>query len=348
MANKEFEQQQILKAYRKGLISDELFAAQMAELGVGKNGKSAMNGAAQPMKMNGSAQPEKTYDRAAEDLGNIVALEHVNVTVPNQEVANRFYIDGLGLTRDPYMMTGPNIMWVNVGRSQFHLPASTAQVLRGHTGVVMPDRASLLKRLTRARKHLEGTKFDFCEMDGYVEAVCPWGNHIRCFEPQERFGHISLGIPYVEFDVPPKSADGIARFYKQIMGAQAASLEDQNGRFACVTAGDSQNLFFRETDRPIPPYDKHHIQIYIADFSGPYRQLVAKGLITQEDNQHQYRFENIIDPDSGKVLFAVEHEVRSLRSPMYMRPLVNRNPNQNIMRYAPGYDSLNWSMAPAN
>lgn len=187
MANKEFEQQQILKAYRKGLISDELFAAQMAELGVGKNGKSAMNGSAQPMKMNGSAQPEKTYDRAAEDLGNIVALEHVNVTVPNQELANRFYIDGLGLTRDPYMMTGPNIMWVNVGRSQFHLPASTAQVLRGHTGVVMPDRASLLKRLTRARKHLEGTKFDFCEMDGYVEAVCPWGNHIRCFEPQERF-----------------------------------------------------------------------------------------------------------------------------------------------------------------
>jgi len=348
MANKEFEQQQILKAYRKGLISDELFAAQIAELGVGKNGKSAMNGSAQPMKMNGSAQPEKTYDRAAEDLGNIVALEHVNVTVPNQELANRFYIDGLGLTRDPYMMTGPNIMWVNVGRSQFHLPASTAQVLRGHTGVVMPDRASLLKRLTRARKHLEGTKFDFCEMDGYVEAVCPWGNHIRCFEPQERFGRISLGIPYVEFDVPPKSADGIARFYKQIMGAQAAPLEDQNGRFACVTAGDSQNLFFRETDRPIPPYDKHHIQIYIADFSGPYRQLVAKGLITQEDNQHQYRFENIIDPDSGKVLFAIEHEVRSLRSPMYMRPLVNRNPNQNIMRYAPGYDSLNWSMAPGN
>jgi catechol-2,3-dioxygenase len=348
MANKEFEQQQILKAYRKGLISDELFAAQIAELGVGKNGKSAMNGSAQPMKMNGSAQPEKTYDRAAEDLGNIVALEHVNVTVPNQELANRFYIDGLGLTRDPYMMTGPNIMWVNVGRSQFHLPASTAQVLRGHTGVVMPDRASLLKRLTRARKHLEGTKFDFCEMDGYVEAVCPWGNHIRCFEPQERFGRISLGIPYVEFDVPPKSADGIARFYKQIMGAQAAPLEDQNGRFACVTAGDSQNLFFRETDRPIPPYDKHHIQIYIADFSSPYRQLVAKGLITQEDNQHQYRFENIIDPDSGKVLFAVEHEVRSLRSPMYMRPLVNRNPNQNIMRYAPGYDSLNWSMAPGN
>ncbi|MGH8338155.1 MAG: hypothetical protein ACRETL_15325, partial [Gammaproteobacteria bacterium] len=159
---------------------------------------------------------------------------------------------------------------------------------------------------------------------------------------------IALGIPYVEFDVPPGSAAGIARFYKQIMGAQAAPLEDQHGRFACITAGDSQNLFFRETDRPIPPYDKHHVQIYIADFSGPYRRLAEKGLITQEDGQHQYRFENIIDPDSGKMLFAVEHEVRSLRHPIYMRPLVNRNPDQSIMRYSPGYDTLIPSIAPGN
>src|ERR1700686_2969478 len=256
MANNEFALQQVLRAYRKGLISDELFAAQMAELGENKNGQSAakgMNGTTRQEAPNGAMrQEEKVYDRAAEDLGNIVALEHVNVTVPNQELATHFYINGLGLTRDPYMMTGPVNMWVNVGRSQFHLPTGNAQVLRGHTAIVIPDRASLLRRLGRARKPLEGTKFDFCEMDGYVEAICPWGNRIRCFEPHERFGRITLGIPYVEFDVPPRSADGIARFYKQIMGAQAAPLEDQHGRFACVTVGNSQNLFFRETDRPLP------------------------------------------------------------------------------------------------
>ena len=33
MANKDFEVKQILKAYRQGLISDELFAEQMQELG---------------------------------------------------------------------------------------------------------------------------------------------------------------------------------------------------------------------------------------------------------------------------------------------------------------------------
>ena len=204
MPSTDFAVQQLLKAYRKGVISEELFAAQMKELGASTNGQSTPNGQAAP---NGAIRQEneKVYDRAAEDLGNIVALEHVNVTVPSQEPATRFYIDGLGLTRDPYMMTGPNIMWVNVGRSQFHLPANKAQVLRGHTAIVLPDRAALLKRLTRARKHLEGTRFDFRELDGCVEATCPWGNRIRCFEPHERFGRITLGMPYVEFDVPPRA-----------------------------------------------------------------------------------------------------------------------------------------------
>src|SRR5579863_8610668 len=108
---------------------------------------------------------ERRFDRTAEDLGNIVALEHVNVTVPDQLQATIFYIAGLGLTRDPYLMTGPTNMWVNVGRSQFHLPTSKAQVLRGHTGIVVSDRAALVRRLERTRKRLEGTRFDFMERE---------------------------------------------------------------------------------------------------------------------------------------------------------------------------------------
>ena len=38
MANKDFEVKQILKAYRQGLISDELFAEQMQD--IGENGAS--------------------------------------------------------------------------------------------------------------------------------------------------------------------------------------------------------------------------------------------------------------------------------------------------------------------
>jgi hypothetical protein len=342
MATQDFAVQQLLRAYRKGVISEELFASQMAELGGSRNGQNGQNG------QKGSARQETVYDRAAEDLGNIVALEHVNITVPSQEIATQFYINGLGLTRDPYMMTGPANMWVNVGRSQFHLPTGKAQVLRGHAGVVLPNREAVVRRLERLRKPLEGTQFGFRELDGYIEATCPWGNRIRCFQPNERFGRITLGIPYVEFDVPAGSSDGIARFYSQIMGAQAAPLTDQQGRFACITAGNGQNLFFRETDRPLPAYDNHHIQIYINDFSAPYRRLVEKGLVTQESDQHRYRFQDIVDPDNGKLLFTVEHEVRSLKHPLYMRPLVNRNPGQNIMRYAPGYDALKWGMESAD
>ena len=43
MASKDFEVQQLLKAYRKGLISDELFAAQMKELGTAQAGLDVAN-----------------------------------------------------------------------------------------------------------------------------------------------------------------------------------------------------------------------------------------------------------------------------------------------------------------
>ena len=43
MATKDFEVQQLLKAYRKGLISDELFEAQMNELGTASNGAGGLD-----------------------------------------------------------------------------------------------------------------------------------------------------------------------------------------------------------------------------------------------------------------------------------------------------------------
>ncbi len=96
---------------------------------------------------------------------------------------------------------------------------------------------------------------------------------------------------------------------------------------------------FRETDRELPPYDGHHVQIYVADFSGPYAKLLKNGLISEESDQHQYRFKDIADPETGETLFTIEHEVRSMRHPLFMRPLVNRNPAQSNINYAPGYDA---------
>ena len=107
-----------------------------------------------------------------------------------------------------------------------------------------------------------------------------------------------------------------------------------------MDAGASQQLLFRETDAALPPYDGHHIQIYLADFSGPHRFLIERGLITEESNEHQYRFRDIVDLDGGTLLFTIEHEVRSLRNPLYARPLVNRNPAQTNVAYVRGHDAF--------
>jgi hypothetical protein len=95
------------------------------------------------------------YDRKAEDLGNVVLLEHVNLQIPDQGMATSFCISGLGLTRDPYLNTGIRNLWINVGKAQFHLPTGDPWVLRGTIGLVMPDRAaarSVRRREERARR----------------------------------------------------------------------------------------------------------------------------------------------------------------------------------------------------
>ena len=83
----------------------------------------------------------------------------------------------------------------------------------GHTAIVMPNRGNLLKRLDVARKHLEGTKFAFSEKSDHVEAICPWGNRLRIYEPGPRFGRMMLGMPWVELEVERGNAP-ISNRYK--------------------------------------------------------------------------------------------------------------------------------------
>src|SRR6266568_3714901 len=104
---------------------------------------------------------QQLFNRAAEDLGNSIHLEHVNVTIPDQRLATLFYVAGLGLTRDPYLMVSDTNMWINAGRSQFHLPSGRPQVLRGHVGLVIEGREALLQRLASVAKKLQGTAFAF-------------------------------------------------------------------------------------------------------------------------------------------------------------------------------------------
>ncbi len=280
-----------------------------------------------------------SWDRGAEDVGNVQLLEHVNLTVPDQSLAALFYVTGLGFTRDPYIDFGTLNMWVNLGDQQFHfpttLPGKAAQILRGHIAVVVPEIEGLLKRLAFAAKHLTDTRYSCVQRDDYLELTCPYGNRIRAYAAGA-FPQMDMGLPYVQFDVPCATSDGIARFYQQVLGCPATA----SGGVAVVSMGHNQQLRFVETDAPLSDYDGHHIALYVADFSGPHSWLNERELISEESEQCQYRFQNIVDPESGQLLYELEHEVRSLSHAMYRRPLVNRNPASNFFTYRRGNEQF--------
>ena len=267
---------------------------------------------------------DRTFDRPSQDVGNIVLLEHLNVTVPDQETATTFYVTGLGFTRDPYMMVGSDNMWINVGRQQFHMPKGAPQRFRGVVGLVVPDIEALEDRLSRVSGALEGTLFGFRSRKDVIEVTGPWGNTFRLHAAVAGFSG-ALGLAYLEMAVPTGTAEGIAAFYEQSLRARTWVREVGSGSASAeVSVGPGQRLIYRESEGAAADYDGHHIAIYVADFSGPYKWLTKRGLVTVEDSDHQYRFQDLAPPHGGRAIWTLEHEIRSLHHPLWNRWLVNR------------------------
>lgn len=290
--------------------------------------------------------PEKLkYDRSTQDVGNIVHLEHYNCCIDDQRLAILFYVVGLGATRDPYLFPGMENIWLNFGRTQVHMPSravpAKAERLRGTAGFVVPNLEDLAKRLEHAGKEMkrvvgDARHFSYAVKKDCIEATDPWGTRVRCHAPSPEYGPIDLGLAYVDFDVPPDTTEGIARFYNEVMEAPATA---SKGR-AVVRIGRHQKLMFTETKAKQPEYDGHHIQIYIADFSKPYKWLLERGLITMETDEAEWRFQWIVDPKDGHKLFQIEHETRSMKHRLFNRPLVNRNHGITNMTYVAGSDAF--------
>jgi hypothetical protein len=274
-----------------------------------------------------------TYDRSSQDVGNILLLEHINLTVPDQSLAALFYVSGLGFTRDPFIDFGLRNMWINAGQQQFHLPHGAPQRFRGEIGVVAPHRGRLHERLARIAGPLRDTAFAWQIEAATTCVTCPWGNRFIVHESRAD-SPMELGLAYLDMQVPAGTAAGIARFYQQVLHAPAAAGE---GR-ASVQVGTNQQLRFSESALALSDYDGHHVAIYIADFSGPHHTLESRGLISEESDNHQYRFQQIYDPDTGKTLVELEHEVRSLHHPMYQRTLINRNAALDFPNYRKGHE----------
>jgi len=158
------------------------------------------------------------------------------------------------------------------------------------------------------------------------------------------------GIQYVEFHVPPNTAAQIAEFYDCVFDAptnlltvpstnneedDSSSSSETNvaivgiGSINPTTGRTSQSLLFRETALPLPPYDGHHISLYVgddtADFSAAFKSCMDAGVVwvnpRYEDRVtnlntakkwSQFRFKDILDLQSGRKVFELEHEVRSV------------------------------------
>lgn len=161
------------------------------------------------------------------------------------------------------------------------------------------------------------------------------------------------GIDYVEFDVPRGTADAIAEFYDCVFDAPISVVEVETakgggkrrgggaepaaGRVAIVGVGTidaangraSQCLLFRETDGPIPPYDGHHIAMYVgrnaADFEKAFKNCAQVGVVWKNPRfkddaldlkgarkWKQFRFKDIVNVKDGTKIFELEHEMRSV------------------------------------
>ena len=205
----------------------------------------------------------------------------------------------------------------------------------------MPSLAELKKRLEFAGAEMKRvvpetkTKFSWEEKNGVVEATCPWGNRVRCHAPSPEFGNPSSA-----------SSTWSSTCRKALPRALRALQRSDAGACACreepttVSIGRNQRLYFTETAKPLPEYDNHHIQIYIADFATPYQWLKERDLITMETDADEWRFQWIVDPRDNRKLFQIEHETRSMKHRSCQRPLVNRNHGITNMTYVPGHDAF--------
>eukprot|EP01089_Gocevia_fonbrunei_P002381 TRINITY_DN12354_c0_g1_i1.p1 TRINITY_DN12354_c0_g1~~TRINITY_DN12354_c0_g1_i1.p1 ORF type:complete len:316 (+),score=41.48 TRINITY_DN12354_c0_g1_i1:34-981(+) len=308
-----------------------------------------------------------------DDVGGIVHLEHINITVPDQLLASLFYAEGLGFTRDPKTRFG-GTMWINVGDTQIHLPTQpkNSQQLCGHIGIVTPSLSELSSRLEKIKTRFQDTKFAFAphstplsqfeysyavqpkttsDSVDWIEVKCPWGElTIRFYERQIYFDksglpeNKSLRLVYVEENCNPGTAERIVKFYKDKFNANGSVSTVGSRKMARIQVGGHQELLFREAETPVPEFQGHHICIYISDFSGTYKKFKDSDLLYKHNTfddkyetlsealtNHQFRICDFKNDDDEELLHRLEHEVRSLVHPYYMRPLVNREGNWGIL-----------------
>ena len=270
--------------------------------------------------------PSKTTQRLNQALGSITHFEHVNFRVPDHFNATLFFIEGLGLTRDPTRMVSVRNMWVNVGLQQFHLPIGDAHDFPGEVGLIVPDRARTERALATITPTLKGTKFGYKTSKKDIVVRSPWGHTFRVQDQKTAGSRLPQAVPYVRLWVPPNTAKGIARFYEKYLEVPVQVNKTRAGTEAVVNVGVGQKFRFAERKGARVVEHINHVAVYTTRYDDIYQRMQKAKLIMAPDRAEQFRFCKIVDPKTNKLLLKLEHEVRSLYHPDYRKPLVNRVP----------------------
>ena len=261
-------------------------------------------------------------------VGRILHLEHFNHRVPDQDTATVFFMNGLGLTRDPYQRTDETNMGVNVGFQQLHLPRDgETHRFDGVIGLVVPDLPVIKARLKmlRDKKKFKNTPYRYKELTKKSALVTsPFGTNFRLHQAGSIPFNKPLGMPYIELMIPLGKAKGIVNFYQKVMDSPARLRKAGGQTVAEVVMGPYQHCRFVEKE--LDSYDlfSFHIAIFVSHFDDTHERLSDLGVEFLTVRDHLRFWDKMVDPDTGEHLLTLMHETRSIYHPDFMHAYTNR------------------------
>mmetsp|Transcript_12626 Transcript_12626/g.19055 ORF Transcript_12626/g.19055 Transcript_12626/m.19055 type:complete len:345 (-) Transcript_12626:246-1280(-) len=295
----------------------------------------------------------------------IVLLEHVNINTGKwNALYSYFYFKILKLTSDPradIILSNirnaggitDSLVWGNIGLQQFHFPSDYPQIIRGCIGLYYPNISSIQQDLIDY-EYAYSISYDHNSLP-IIETICPYGNRFRLHQqvgeatwygpaahlPPNKEHSLpgglteGRGMRYIEFDTSLHTAQRICEFYSYFLYANATTTTEfsESGPLDTCTIyiGYHQYISFKESRRPLPSYDGHHIALYVNRFVDIYERLVERSLHWENPrfpqfqyrsvddilHHNEYRFKDIIDIHTGEVIYQLEHEIRSLSHPSF-------------------------------
>lgn len=275
--------------------------------------------------------------RSATTTSEIILLDHLNINHErgtHTKLAN-FYFDTLGFVPDPRKASnlekGGGTVWANAGATQVHLSEGDPdpQVLDGCVTLHYPSESSLSSLLSRA---IDNGVEAYMEGENTLALYCPFGNkYLATLGPRDPRGFQDEaekakcnGINEITLHAPSNSdLPAIAKFYSTIFGLVPELSETS----VSIPFGPYQKLTF--VPGPLPNSDYidgtgPHISLYTTDLPSVWERACVLDLVyvnprfkrraetlDEAIDQCMFRVLAIVDPDSGRKIMRLEHEIRS-------------------------------------